>query len=262
MTLSIAWTRKSGNHTELVFASDSRLRSYGSWDANPKIFQLERTDCAISFAGDTHYSYPLVAQIQSFVRSYPKSQSRFQDIHHFRGHLLNMMNHMLQQKSDYEAPGVRFLFGGYSWERTNFALWHIFYDKKSRQFVGPKVGSWRGIKQPRLISSIGDHRAIFRERLIGLMKSKKRFVTGHFDMEPFEVLRDMIREDTFDTIGGPLQLLKVYEHMNRSPISVRWEINGTFGSTLLGRPLLSYEKNFYPEIDPDSLEIEGGTIYG
>lgn len=85
MTLCIAWTRKIKNSEELVFASDSRLRSYGAWDTNPKIFPLERTDCAICFAGDTQYSYPIVTQIQNAIKSFKMSHSRFQDIVHFQG---------------------------------------------------------------------------------------------------------------------------------------------------------------------------------
>jgi hypothetical protein len=72
----------------------------------------------------------------------------------------------------------------------------------------------------------------------------------------------MIRENDFEYIGGPPQLLKVYEHMNRSPISVKWVINETEINTLLGRPLQEYEINNYPSIDPDTLKVDGGTLYG
>lgn len=262
MTITIGWIRKTNKHEELVFASDSRLRSYGSWDANPKIFLLDRTDCSISFAGDTQFSYPLINQIQNFIKSYPKSQNRFQDICHFKGHLLNMMNFMLSHKSDKETPKVVFLFGGYSWDRKKFYLWHIFFDENIEQFVSAEVTPWKGIKTHRVISFIGDYHLEFRKRLIDLMKSREKFIEGHFDMEPFEVLRDMIREDKFIDIGGAPQLLKVYEHMNRTPIAVKWNVVNVEVTTLLGRPLQVYEKMNYPTIDPDTLKIEGGTTYG
>lgn len=262
MTIVASWIRKAGRHEELVFASDSRLRSFGSWDANPKIFQFDRTDCAISFAGETRYSYPLICQIQTFIKGYPKSQSRFQDIVHFKGHLLNMMNYMLSHKSDYEEPEVKFLFGGYSWDRSRYFLWHIFFDKNAKKFVSAEVRTWRGIKVNRVVSFIGDYHLEFRHRLIALMKSKRKFVQSYFDMEPFEVLRDMIRENKFDDIGGAPQLLKVYTHMNRTPIGVKWDINGKQVDTLLGRPLQENESNSYPIIDPDNLQILGGKNYG
>lgn len=262
MTIAVSWIRKAGKHEELVFASDSRLRSYGSWDANPKIFLLDRTDCAIAFAGDTQYSYPLINQIQTFIKSYPKSQNRFQDICHFKGHLLNMINFMLQHKSDYEEPDVRFLFGGYSWDRKRFYLWHIYFDKKIKRFSCAEVRTWKGIKVNRVVSFIGDYHFEFRSRLIDLMKRKNKFIQGYFDMEPFEVLKDMILENKFDAIGGAPQLLKVYEHMNRTPIAVKWNISGNSINTLLGRPLQEYEFSNYPIIDPETLHIEGGLIYG
>jgi len=262
MTIAVSWIRNAGKHEELVFASDSRLRSFGSWDANPKLFQLDRTDCAIAFAGDTQYSYPLVNQIQTFVKSYPKSQSRFQDICHFKGHLVNMMNFMLTHKSDYEEPNIRFLFGGYSWDKKRFFLWNIFFDKNIKKFVSAEVGTWKGIKVNRKVSFIGDYHLEYRTRLIKLMKSKKKFIKGYFDMEPFEVLRDMIRENMFDAIGGAPQLLKVYEHMNRTPIAIKWKITDKEVSTLLGRPLQDYEVTNYPIMNPDTLKIEGGLNYG
>lgn len=262
MTITIGWIRKIKNHEELIFASDSRLRSFGSWDANPKIFQLDRTDCAIAFAGDTQYSYPLINQIQTFIKSYPKSQSRFQDICYFKGHLLNMMNFMLDHKSDKEIPEVIFLFGGYSWERKKFYLWHIFFDKNAEKFTCGEVKTWKGIKNKRIVSFIGNYHIEFRDRLIELMKSREKFISGDFDMEPFEVLRDMIREDKFDHIGGAPQLLKVYEHMNRTPIAVKWQILNSDVNTLLGRPLQGYEEINYPIIDPDTLKIKGSKSFG
>lgn len=45
MTLCVAWIRKVEAKEELIFISDSRLRSFGAWDSNPKIFLLDRTDC-------------------------------------------------------------------------------------------------------------------------------------------------------------------------------------------------------------------------
>ena len=53
MTLTVAWERTTPTGSELVFASDSRLRLGGTWDASPKIFGLPRTDALMAFAGDT-----------------------------------------------------------------------------------------------------------------------------------------------------------------------------------------------------------------
>lgn len=262
MTLSVAWTRWAGKHEELVFASDSRLRGFGAWDANPKIFQLARTDCAISFSGDTHFSYPLINQVQTFVTAYPKSQSRFQDLVHFKGHLINMVNYMLTHKSDEEVPDLHFLFGGYSWDRRKFVLWRIFFDPNIGSFTSSQVRKWNGIKTHRIVAVIGNYPHEFIARLREMLKGRQKLVRGYFDMEPFEVLRDMIRGNDFELIGGPPQLVKVYEHLNRTPISVKWRIGDNLVTALLGRPLQDYESSNYPVIDPDTLEIVGGNRYG
>ncbi len=81
-------------------------------------------------------------------------------------------------------------------------------------------------------------------------------------MEPFEVLCDMLKSGDFNDVGGPPQLLKVYQHMNRTPIAVKWALGKKNYSSLLGRPLLDYERTAYPVIDPNDLTIAGGLTFG
>jgi hypothetical protein len=66
-------------------------------------------------------------------------------------------------------------------------------------------------------------------------------------MEPFEVLREIIREGHFDPVGGAPQVAKVYRHMNSMLFAVEWE--GV--PSVVGRPILGYERAFLPVIDPD-----------
>jgi hypothetical protein len=70
-------------------------------------------------------------------------------------------------------------------------------------------------------------------------------------MEPFEVLRDMIREGIDPAIGGPPQVVKVYRHLNASPFGVYWPSRTNGRITLLGRPLLDYERFAGLVLDPD-----------
>ena len=73
-------------------------------------------------------------------------------------------------------------------------------------------------------------------------------------MEPFEILRDMIRDDKYSSIGGPPQVMKVYCHMNSMPFCVYWPDRQSGKLSFLGRPLLGYESTEYLAIDPDTLE--------
>lgn len=42
-------------------------------------------------------------------------------------------------------------------------------------------------------------------------------------MEPFEVVRDMLRDNKkSDSIGGPPQIVKVYQYMRSAPLAVYW----------------------------------------
>lgn len=82
----------------------------------------------------------------------------------------------------------------------------------------------------------------------------------NLDYEPFEVLRDIIVNGKFSSIGGPPQLVKVYEHMNCLPYGVYWPSRKSRQVTVLGRKLLPYEKTGYIVLDPHSLntyEIRG-----
>ena len=63
-----------------------------------------------------------------------------------------------------------------------------------------------------------------RDRIINLLKQRGRFKTSYFDMEPFEVLRDIIRENLFDDIGGPPQLAKIYQNGSTQVFAVRWKM--------------------------------------
>lgn len=73
------------------------------------------------------------------------------------------------------------------------------------------------------------------------------------DYEPFEILRDIIKEEISPYIGGPPQLLKIYEHMNCVPYGVYWPDVTSDQISLFGRRLLDYEKTRYIVIDPNTL---------
>ena len=79
-------------------------------------------------------------------------------------------------------------------------------------------------------------------------------------MEPFEVLRDVIREQWHPAIGGPPQIVKVCKHMNVMPYCVYWPNKASETITFLGRTLLDYE--LFPQLilDPDTLLTEPSKI--
>ncbi len=70
-------------------------------------------------------------------------------------------------------------------------------------------------------------------------------------MEPFDVLRDVIRSQAFPSVEGAPQMVKIYEHMNVHPFGVYRPDRATRVISLLGRPLMPYEKPPSGIIDPD-----------
>jgi hypothetical protein len=100
---------------------------------------------------------------------------------------------------------------------------------------------------------VGDDAAVFaaKKLLVDKLRNTGRLTSGGLNMEPFEVLRDIIRLESFPSVGGPPQLVKVYEHMNAVPLGVFWPTRASQKVTLLGRPLMAYEKIGWRVIDPD-----------
>ncbi|PEB72619.1 hypothetical protein COM89_26945 [Bacillus thuringiensis] len=274
MTISVAWVRNVGGCEELIIASDSRLCGGIRWDQCPKIATLPRSDTAICFAGSSLYTYPLMSQLTFAIDSYSRSKERAMDIHDLRGHTLNIFNE-LQESIRFELPinkrdelkDAEFILGGYSWIHKKFSLWRIHYsinsaDPKQDKFVYASPASFKNFGS---IIFAGDKAEEARKRLINLLQEKygndfsKPENKLHWDWEPFEVIRDMIREaEPKDTIGGPPQLVKVYQHMTCRPIGVNWNYGGKQIKTLLGRTLLEYEDCDFWFLDPDTLVTSKG----
>jgi hypothetical protein len=259
MTLAIAWVRDVKGCEELIFATDSRLSGGLRIDCGPKIMVLPRSDSAVCFAGDTLYAYPFMMQMYSAIASYPKSLDRSLDIHDLRGHILNIFNQMRSSVTDYvdgeQHPKVSFILGGYSWIRKAFSLWLINYDSKSESFSFDSARRWG-----RRIWLTGTKEYVkeARDRLNDLLRERNGFKKP-FDMEPFEILRDMLREHKGKrdaAIGGPPQVLKIYQHMNCRPLGVYWPNRKSGKVTIFGRTLLDYENTNYSIMDPDTLKRE------
>lgn len=283
MTVSIAWVRTVEKCEELIFASDSRLSGDGAvMDHCPKIQMLPRSDCVIAFAGYTGRAYALMNHLTIAINAYAPLARRSMDIRVLRSHCLKIFNSLASSiESTYEElrePDVSFIFGGYSWINKKFDIWSIIYDKELGGFKarpalyaltnpGAKKLFWGGEHRAKdtrntnlgKIDFGGDQGEEARRRF-GLLMTERlnnqpsMLELGKLNMEPFEVLRDMLRDSGKEhTIGGSPQLIKVYQYMNATPIAVYWPNKSSGQISLLGRPVLGYE-NIDPWIlDPDTL---------
>lgn len=261
MTLGMAWVRSVGDVREFVVAIDSRLTGGQTWDGCPKVLLLPRSDCVLCFAGDTDHAYPLMIQVQNAIAMHARTRDRTLDVVHLKGHIVRLIKHMRtyihklphgQQSS--LPPDVTFIFGGYSWRYKDFRFWKI---RAGRDFETEPPNNWSEKQNEKRIHFIGDREAVLeaQKRLAALLREKGKIASGDFDMEPFEVLRDIIRGNLFHSVGGPPQLVKVYEHMNTKPFGVFWPNRESGTVSMLGRPLLKYEMSNWPLLDPDNISF-------
>ena len=266
MTICIAWIRKVNNCEELVFASDSRLRYGEYWDQCPKIMSFERQHCALAFAGHTYYAYPLMMQVYYAINQYYKIKSRAMDINDLNGYLLRSIN-SLSSSIVYDAKGNfskdivqnEFIFGGYLWTEKKFKLWMFKYDEEKNAFQ--KHSPFKNfLGKFGKIAIIGDKQKEFKNKLCKFLNEKygakcSNYIGRGFDMEPFEVLRNMLLEaDSGSTIGGAPQIIKVYQYMNSRPLGVYWPQKDNYdvfkNRTLLGRKVPDFEDTEYWFMDP------------
>ena len=252
-----------------MVASDSRLRGPYVLDCAPKILTLSRGDAAISFNGSTAEGYPMMLQMSSAIDSFQKSRDRALDLCELKGHSLRIFNSMWETTREFvsgysrRSPDITdagFLLAGYSWKLKTFKIWKAVYNPAVGEFRfvkrGPSVpGQRRYLSRTLPIQIAGDYTDEF-EALLAQKLEGKDLSTG-LDMEPFEVLRDMLREDLphRNRIGGPIQIVKVYPYMNSIPICVNWP-TANDPPTLLGRTLLDYEAPDLLVMDPDTLETK------
>ena len=265
MTIAASWIRRVNNCEELIFISDSRLCGGHRWDECPKLTTLPGTNCALAFAGDTSYAYPMMMQIRQAMNSYRRIETRAMDITDINGHVLNHANHLMNSVYDLADPDYvpdnEFIFGGYSWIEKRFRLWRYYYKSGEKSLA--KDG-----KPHRILTNvdghfvaIGDQREAFKKELRALLREKygpnlNEMQNLHLDMEPFEALCRMLkRASKADTIGGAPQMIKTYQYMNSCPVGVYWpQKTDVFSNrTLLGRKMFDYEDTAYWFIDPDTL---------
>lgn len=255
MTLLAVFRRQVRGYEELVLASDSRLSGGQAMDYGQKVFELPRSDALFAFAGQTDYAYPLMMQMLRAVEGYPFSADRRLPLPKLKGHTLRVFQqtyaaiHSLPHGQDHpDPPDNYFLLGGYDWQTHDFQAWRLSFDKPSRAFTyRPVVG-----KGAMPFFFAGDDRsavkaAIARTRRLLAQRGKS---ADMIDMEPFEVLCQIIEEPEFHSIGGAPQLGKVYAHLNTQMFQVHWPTKLGKLPHVAGRPLLPGERSVLPVFDP------------
>jgi hypothetical protein len=148
-----------------------------------------------------------------------------------------------------ELPEAEFVFGGYSAREGRFHLFKFAYSTRSGSFEVERVRD-RHLGQYILIGDVARQ----AETRLHLMLRERERPRGPLDMEPLEVIRDMLRAAGPDaTIGGAPQVAKVHRHMTSEIAAVDWSPDGVQPPTrtVLGRPILDYEVAHIPALNAD-----------
>jgi hypothetical protein len=256
MTICAAWVRKLGKHEELLIASDSRLRGGRTIDYCPKLLVLPRLDCAVGFAGSTDLAFPLMLQLSLAAEAHPPSLKRVLDLRPFVTHAVKIFNSMAgairTPTPEMKKPDVSFIIGGYSWKQKRFEIYLIRYSTIQERFIA-QLAKPRpdGIGQ---VVFAGDVRQEAERAFFKLVRERHSDPDRRrMDMEPFEVIRDMLRRaGPHDSIGGAPQLAKVNQYLHATTIAVHWPSKAAGIPYLQGRPIMDFEKIDRWILDPDT----------
>ena len=286
MTLTIAWERKLNETTELVIVSDSRLRSGMAWDTCPKLLTTARGDICFGFAGDTMYAYPFLLQAIHHISLHRASRIRDLDLYEVKGHIERLFEGMLVNRSDFpkgqgtpDLPETQIVLAGYSWKRKEFVLFEWYWDQSLSKFAWKKSRGLRiegvsnhiailgdpamtdadrtrlGKEHAQYLPGEKDVKKIAAKRIATLVKQRQSKPEYHgLNMEPFEVLCEIITEKVSPHVAGPPQMIKMYQSCSSQVVGVLWNFEERQAIAVNGRPLLPYERLECPVIDPNTLE--------
>lgn len=261
MTLVVAWTRTTGTGRELWLISDSRLGGGKFWDYGPKIFGTGRSDAMIAFAGETDWTYPLIAQISSYVESFVNLRDRVIDVSEAYENILELLNDSLALVSEaahesMKTPKCSFIFAGYSVRRNDFFLRRIVFHEGRKRFES-KMPRNLGGESLTYIGDKGPVAAVVR-RLPKIIPVDKR-KSSRLGMEPAKAFFDVLTSKHFHEIGGAPQVAKIYQHMNQRHFGVYWPPAAPHDEQsiyLRGRCLKSYDVLDHPWVyEPSSTSL-------
>jgi hypothetical protein len=243
MTVELVYERQVGAAHEIILASDRRLSGGESWDECQKVFPLRRGDCALGFAGAFYRFYPVFCQLVTYCNLHKKIYSRAIPLHKLAANLEDITQALIDKVHDlpsgcrYTQGNFEFLLCGWDFETGKPFGRKFSYDdttgKMSRQRIRyPLHGSH--LVHPVFL--IGDCLPEFRRTYNGIATREQQV-----DLQPLTVTQDIIDQNKIRTIGGVVQGVKLYRHLNCLPIQIERGEN----RYVLGRQLFEWENAEY-----------------
>jgi len=257
MTLCVAWLREEKDEQELVFATDSCLSGGERWHSGVKLFELPRKDCLICFAGQTERTYPLILNLISSIKFDENLSNSHTDLTEVLDYLTQLFTSLCHSITGYGTRDFesvlgdfQFLFGGWSWKSNRFKLWRLEYNHAAKAFVHDETNS-----DNMFYCFIGDELEKSQLLLEDEIRKCGKTLSRRFDMEPFKVLIQMIRETSYTSIDGIVQLAKIHPPGVTEFLGVYWpSIGGK--KTFLGKDVSTENNPSVQFVDPDTGEVQ------
>jgi len=130
---------------------------------------------------------------------------------------------------------VHFLFGGWSWRKKQFGFWGIGYNPSIKAFTATALHE-REDQMP--FTFIGDEVEKAEALMEEIRITERRIFSRVLDMEPLRVLARMISDKNYPSIGGSMQIAKVYQSGLREFFGVRMPSGNM---TILSRDVNPYD---------------------
>lgn len=262
MTLCLAWIRQVEDTEELIFATDSCLSGGERWHSGVKLFELPRKDCLICFAGETTRTYPLILNLISSIKFDEHLSNPHTDISDVLEYLSNLFTTLCNSIPSYGTKDFehmlgdfQFMFGGWSWKANEFRVWELYYSFETSSFIHKQVTG----NDKMFFSFIGDELVDAEKALTKELHDSGKTFARFFDMEPFKVLLEIIREKKYDSIDGAIQIAKIHPPGITEFFGVMWpSIKGK--KTFLGKDVNFDNNPAVKFFDPDTCEIIGDDI--
>ena len=168
---------------------------------------------------------------------------------HLFSELCNSITNYEPQSFEEALGDFQFLFGGWSWKANEFKLWKLSYNHALKAFVHDETNSG-----DMFYTFIGDELDKSQELLDSELIKCKKVTSRSFDMEPFKVLIEMIRDTSYTSIDGAVQLAKIHPPGSTEFLGVYWpSVSGK--KTFLGKNVNSDNNPAVKFVDPDTGEV-------
>lgn len=231
VTLVAIWVRAPGPYRELIMASDSRVKAGPDYsDCNAKMLALSRPATAVAMSGDASEAYSFLLQILATSSLLDGHANGRTDLRGLADDLKPVLQDTrfrsyseITRKRTEKPPTLDVVLAGWSWRRSRFEGYSYGFNdsgdvvKKSLRELDEQTAYgvyFAGSGAREALNRL--HRILREEGLprpkAGDPDARKKARTYFLDWQPLQILLDISADRTQTSIGGPPQILRMYQY--------------------------------------------------